>query len=744
MSVGELYHTMLSLMRAEVRIDHFVSSVGSFWGALSLLPAIQPSKITFWDASEAQLRYGQFIVELIQASESRQDFATALVARNVSEFEQLFGSLTPSSQEHLFELPPSFAIRERTFQQLSPVSQEVYEELCLHQSHPWEAIDANTLVGRLLLVQDVRLLPDETASGLGPREACTSQLIGQACTSSFAYGQGWLRNDDTYALTKAALRQALVTWRVMTFRPLALYQEVGMEKVGSLLGNESRKDNVLVNFMDNNDGAKDLESDTLQSLKAASARLIFAQLNVQNRSDLLYEVEPRWTMDMRGKLSTVSLSNWDSADLLPPEIFHASPNTIAYKGLCRGMGFPCLGSIPRDGSSWTPPQGDEGVSANLMYAKLLARATERLPRERAATTPIPGEADMHTLFAWSERDGVFFLGEQLGLGANNVSKECDCLSGRQRRLVGYFQRARCSTVLQVGGSASIAQFIKESDVDVTYIHVDPSVIPSAKEWKVGDHVVTDVRIPLTLSQYSGLHEFWAKIGIPYAGPDACVAVLGLDGGFFDTERKASAFQRHTRRAPLVVLESCVKTEGWRPNDCGDGDALRYAGNVLFESEQTKYFEEALDCETDACVRGSGSGCGIRALTYHTPSYSNPVPSWPKRRWFFEGRAVLWPFWVPSFTAARPATALRPPLPIWHDIDVPPPEHKAVYFVGQPDYIATIALLVLIVTASGYLGTTRPKNIGRWIGPSRLRQRTQEVLENLRPDASKPIAIEQDA
>ena len=288
------------------------------------------------------------------------------------------------------------------------------------------------------------------------------------------------------------------------------------------------------------------------------------------------------------------------------------------------------------------------------------------------------------------------------------------LSGPCERKVEENRRA------EVGGSASIAAFVTASDVDVTYVHLDESLIPSAKEWKVGEHTVTDVRIPLKLEEYMGLAQFWSSHGIPSPGMGACIAILGLDRGFFDTTSKTNAFRLHTQTAPLVVLESCVKTEGWRPNDCGDGDALREGGRILAESRQTRYFEEAIECQSDACIQASGSGCGIRALTYHTPSYRNPVPSWPKRRWFFEGRALLWPFWVPSFTAARPSTALRPPLPTWRDIDVPPPEPRVDYYVGQPDYIATAVLFVLILIASGFFGGSKPKTIRRWMGPSRYR------------------------
>jgi hypothetical protein len=746
-SVGEIYHTMLSLMRAQVRIDHFVSKVGSFWGTLSLLPVIRPSKITFWDSSEATIRYGQFMVELLELSATRQDFATALIARNVAEFERLFGPITPSNQEHLFEMPPSFEIREQTFRMLSPASQEVYEELCMHQSHPWRIVDSDTLVGRLPLAEDVRLLPEETASGLGPREDCSEDgglHEGEdgrrtQCTSSFAYGQGWLRNDDSFALTKAALHQATVVWRVMTFRPLALYEEMATDaahrmRVAALLGNESRKDNILINFMDMHGGGEELESETLQSLKASSARLLFAQLNVQNRSDLLYEVEPRWTVDMVGRLSTVSFSDWDSEDLLPPEIFHSKPNSAAYSAICGRLPFPCLGNIPRDGSRWAPPLTDAwGVSADPMYTALFARVVEKLP----PATPLPGEAAVHGFFAWSEDRGVFDLGKRSGLGAATVPQECGCLSSRQRRLAEYFQRAKCPVVLQVGGSASIAAFVTASDVDVTYVHLDESLIPSAKEWKVGEHTVTDVRIPLKLEEYMGLAQFWSSHGIPSPGMGACIAILGLDRGFFDTTSKTNAFRLHTQTAPLVVLESCVKTEGWRPNDCGDGDALREGGRILAESRQTRYFEEAIECQSDACIQASGSGCGIRALTYHTPSYRNPVPSWPKRRWFFEGRALLWPFWVPSFTAARPSTALRPPLPTWRDIDVPPPEPRVDYYVGQPDYIATAVLFVLILIASGFFGGSKPKTIRRWMGPSRYRGPAPSAHDQVvRPDFEK--------
>ena len=82
-------------------------------------------QLRFWDSSEATIRYGQFMVELLELSATRQDFATALIARNVAEFERLFGPITPSNQEHLFEMPPSFEIREQTFRILSPASQEV-------------------------------------------------------------------------------------------------------------------------------------------------------------------------------------------------------------------------------------------------------------------------------------------------------------------------------------------------------------------------------------------------------------------------------------------------------------------------------------------------------------------------------------------------------------------------------------------------------------------------------------------
>ena len=75
----------------------------------------------------------------------------------------------------------------------------------------------------------------------------------------------------------------------MTFRPLALYEEMATDaahrmRVAALLGNESRKDNILINFMDMHGGGEELESETLQSLKASSARLLFAQLNVRRRN----------------------------------------------------------------------------------------------------------------------------------------------------------------------------------------------------------------------------------------------------------------------------------------------------------------------------------------------------------------------------------------------------------------------------------------------------------------------------
>lgn len=359
---GETLHSILSLMRSGyVEVDRFVSVVGSFV-ALQFLLVLRPRAIHFFDMNAHQIRFAQLLCELIKISKSPQDFLSRVFARGVLAFERrLEGArgrrLSLLNQKAFMALPVSPGWRQKTLAMLSPAAQEVYVNVL----QPLQDGDRpGWFTPMIRPCEDRRRLSTCTRTGLGAQ----GRLPGDGF-ASFLYGEGWLTSDWTFNVVKEKLSTVPITWTADVDFPQARRAKICPEAPKS-------GESTLVFTMDmwSSDFAKHWPRKRTLEWRPSAGRLAVIQSITAAKHELVQElVGDEDEGDGPEGLRWRSLSDWDSAALLPPHI-------------CQ------VGEVLHEGCR---PQGEEGM---LMWRRhpLVHRAPlhyRRLLRELTAPTPIP-------------------------------------------------------------------------------------------------------------------------------------------------------------------------------------------------------------------------------------------------------------------------------------------------------------------------------------------------------------------
>ena len=184
-------------------VDTYASVIGGFSG-LNYLLALNPKKIVFFDVNTYMLDYAQLIVELITISSSPQDFIGRVFGRSVNEYLAItsFSSLNIDNQEGYLSLPVNESLVHETMSALSRASQETFQRTVIpHIHHKVPAGPQNCK--RLLPCWPIsERVPVGGGKEFGFDEH--GQLVPN--TNTFFYGQGWLKNNETFNSLKALLQ----------------------------------------------------------------------------------------------------------------------------------------------------------------------------------------------------------------------------------------------------------------------------------------------------------------------------------------------------------------------------------------------------------------------------------------------------------------------------------------------------------------------------------------------------------
>ena len=188
---GEMLHIILSLVRARMtEVDQLLSVAGSMT-SLNLLTALRPRQIHFFDMNPCAIAWGKMLLELIAASNSRQEFMSQLFARDLLAFEQTHGGLTYLNQHQYLATSTSPKLREEAQGRLSTEGAEVYREILAPFQELRRRRDWHT--PRLAPCEDRRKVPNRTRSGLGSQGRLPADGV-----ASYHYGEGWLASEWTF------------------------------------------------------------------------------------------------------------------------------------------------------------------------------------------------------------------------------------------------------------------------------------------------------------------------------------------------------------------------------------------------------------------------------------------------------------------------------------------------------------------------------------------------------------------
>eukprot|EP00746_Dinoflagellata_sp_MGD_P029105 gnl/MRDRNA2_/MRDRNA2_168868_c0_seq1.p1 gnl/MRDRNA2_/MRDRNA2_168868_c0~~gnl/MRDRNA2_/MRDRNA2_168868_c0_seq1.p1 ORF type:complete len:409 (+),score=74.35 gnl/MRDRNA2_/MRDRNA2_168868_c0_seq1:137-1363(+) len=320
--LGELLHNILSIVRAhEVHLDNFVSVVGSF-SAVNLLTSIEPRNIVFFDMNPAAIEVAKLKCELINISDTPQDYISRIFARNVSSFEQAEGRLTKHNQHVFLGTPVDEELRTQTKALLTGAAKDIYESLLQQYQDPdFEDESMKNAPGTMQPCEDRTKLKGCTMSGLGGQHI---PMMNKGF--SFRYGDGFLSSERTYSIVRRKLQTLPITWIAGVDFPAS---DAMFGREDAFHGNRTL---LFVMDMFSSGFAADWTPDRIEGWRQAVGQdaLILMQTITRTRSDLVQ----KYATNEDGEGHWVSLSHWESSYLMP-EILCEIPGGRVY---CDGNG----------------------------------------------------------------------------------------------------------------------------------------------------------------------------------------------------------------------------------------------------------------------------------------------------------------------------------------------------------------------------------------------------------------------
>ncbi|CAJ1398197.1 unnamed protein product [Effrenium voratum] len=300
---GEMLHIILSLVRARMtEVDQLLSVAGSMT-SLNLLTALRPRQIHFFDMNPCAIAWGKMLLELIAASNSRQEFMSQLFARDLLAFEQTHGGLTYLNQHQYLATSTSPKLREEAQGRLSTEGAEVYREILAPFQELRRRRDWHT--PRLAPCEDRRKVPNRTRSGLGSQGRLPADGV-----ASYHYGEGWLASEWTFQQVQQQLRKTPVRWSGGLDFPTASAEALAAESQHGAL--------LFLMDMFSSEFASAWPLHRAQRLQQRCGGLLLAQSITRDRQELLQELNGS---------SWRSLSDWDSQALLPSEFCRVGVDT---------------------------------------------------------------------------------------------------------------------------------------------------------------------------------------------------------------------------------------------------------------------------------------------------------------------------------------------------------------------------------------------------------------------------------
>jgi Glycosyl transferases group 1 len=202
---------VVALQNREIKeVGVFASVIGGLSG-LNYLTVISPKEIVLYDVNEYSLDYASLICELIQLSDSAEDFISRIFSRSVDIFlrENQASALTFENQVYYLKREIEHNLLADTISKLSLAGKATYRrwlEPCITNSLPSGPRNCRRLLP---------CWPADQRVPVGGGEESGFDHFGQLVpnTNTFFYGLGWLSSELTFKKVKKAIQKARIEYR---------------------------------------------------------------------------------------------------------------------------------------------------------------------------------------------------------------------------------------------------------------------------------------------------------------------------------------------------------------------------------------------------------------------------------------------------------------------------------------------------------------------------------------------------